>query len=109
YKGGARIAKMGDGGRKVTLNGADLERLYQMPIHSMTYIPKAKLNELLLVQRFGEPQQKIEEQEIGVSHWLYPDKGLDIILNKSGKAVFQYLPPRDFDKLIKPLQSLKSK
>lgn len=58
YKGGTRIAKMGNGERKVTLNSADLELLYQMPIRSMTYIPKAKLAGELITQRFGEPQQK---------------------------------------------------
>ncbi|NOR52104.1 MAG: hypothetical protein GQ470_05740, partial [Gammaproteobacteria bacterium] len=75
YQRGARIAKMGDGGRKVTLSSADIELIYQMPIRSMTYIPKAKLDDQLLIQRFGEPQQKIAEVKTGVTHWLYPDKG----------------------------------
>ncbi|MCW8826817.1 MAG: hypothetical protein OQK78_10390 [Gammaproteobacteria bacterium] len=106
YKGGTRIAKMGNGGRKVSLNSADLELLYQMPIHSMTYIPKAKLNAELLTQRFGVPQQKVVEEKAKVTHWLYPDKGLDIVLNESGKAVFQYLPPKDFSEITVPLQAL---
>ena len=107
YRGGTRIAKMGDGGRKITLNSADLDRAYQMSIRSMTYIPKAKLDSSLLVQRFGEPLQKIDEVNSGVTHWLYPDKGLDIILNESGKAVFQYLPPKNFSEIVGPLKALK--
>lgn len=109
YKRGARIAKMGDGGRKVTLSNEDLERAYRLPIRSMTYIPKAKLDSALLLQRFGEPQQKIDEVKAGVTHWLYPDKGLDIILNETGKAVFQYLPPRHFSEIVEPLNVLKER
>lgn len=109
YKGGTRIAKMGDGGRKVTLNSADLELLYQMPIRSMTYLPKAKLAGELITQRFGEPQQKIDEKKAEATHWLYPDKGLDILLNESGKAVFQYLPPKNFSEIMEPLTALEKK
>jgi len=109
YKRGSRIAKMGDGGRKVTLHSSDLDLLYQMPIRSMTYIPKVKLNDELLIQRFGKPQQKIEEQKAQNTHWLYPGKGLDIVLNESGKAVFQYLPPKNFTEITEPLKVLKTK
>lgn len=107
YQHGTRIAKMGDGGRKVTLNADDIERIYKMPIRSMTYIPKAKLDGELLTKRFGEPQQKIAESEAGITHWLYPEKGLDILLNDNGKVVFQYLPPKSFSEILEPLKSLK--
>jgi hypothetical protein len=106
YKSGTRIAKMGDGGRKITLSNADLELLYQMPIRSMTYIPKAKLDAALLTQRFGEPERKVSEVDAAVIHWLYPEKGLDIVLNESGKAVFQYLPPKYFSEIEQPLKRL---
>lgn len=107
YQRGTRIAKMGDGGRKVTLNAEDIERIYQMPIRSMTYIPKAKLDGALLTKRFGEPQQKIAETEAAITHWLYPEKGLDILLNDNGKVVFQYLPPKHFSEIVEPLNALK--
>ncbi len=106
YQRGIRIAKMGDGGRKVTLNKDDIRQIYKMAIRSMTYIPKAGLDAQLLIQRFGEPQQKIVELTNKITHWLYPDKGLDIVLNDSGKAVFQYLPPANFAEITDPLKRL---
>ena len=106
YQHGTRIAKMGDGGRKVTLSSDDIERIYKMPIRSMTYIPRARLDGPLLTKRFGEPQRKIAETEAGITHWLYPEKGLDILLNNNGKVVFQYLPPNNFDEIVEPLERL---
>jgi hypothetical protein len=38
-----------------------------------------------------------------VEHFLYPAKGLDLILDRKGKEVLQYVAPRDFARLREPL------
>jgi hypothetical protein len=40
----------------------------------------------------------------GVEHWLYPEKGLDLMLNDSGKEVLQYVAPREFATLARPFE-----
>ena len=57
-----------------------------------------------MAQRFGEPLRRIQEAG-GISHWLYPDKGLDIAINPDGKEVLQYINPADFSRIIEPLQN----
>ncbi|QEP43734.1 hypothetical protein D5085_11760 [Ectothiorhodospiraceae bacterium BW-2] len=107
YQRGARIAKMGDGGHKVTLSGADVELSYRTPIDSITYMPRATLSPELVVRRFGEPIEQIEEPGVG-QHWLYPDRGLDLLLTERGSAVLQYVAPSHFERLIAPLRALSA-
>jgi hypothetical protein len=40
----------------------------------------------------------------GVNHWLYPEKGLDIVVSDDGKEVLQYVAPRDFRQPVAPLR-----
>ena len=39
----------------------------------------------------------------GAEHLLYPELGLDLILNPEGKEILQYVAPRDFRRLQAPL------
>ncbi|MEN8170645.1 MAG: hypothetical protein ABFS08_10525 [Pseudomonadota bacterium] len=105
YERGVRIATLGSGGRKVTLDDVDLLSLASMPIASLTYIPKSQLSAELVQARFGTPAERIREKdsESLVEHWLYPDYGLDLILHEKGKEVLQYTQPGRFDSLRKPL------
>ncbi len=103
YANGVRVAGMGGGRQKVTVSEADLARLKQTPIASLTYLPRANLDAGLITARFGEPAERIKEKEGVIEHWLYPEKGLDIALDAEGKEVFQYVQPRDFEKLRAPL------
>lgn len=106
YERGVRVANMGGGRRKVTLADADLAQLKQMPIGSMTYIPRANLDAELVSKRFGEPAQRISEPEGNTVHWLYPQKGLDIALNPEEKEVLQYVRPAEFERISAPLKAL---
>jgi hypothetical protein len=103
YNRGARVANMGGGQRKVTLSDEDMARLQQMPIGSLTYIPRINLDAELISRRFGEPAERIAEPEGRVEHWLYPEKGLDIALDAEGKEVLQYVLPARFDAVRQPL------
>ncbi len=103
YDRGARISNLGSGTRKVELSDEDRRALTQLPIHTITYIPAADLDAELLASRFGEPARRLSEPESDIVHWLYPERGLDIALNPNGKEVFQYITPREFEKIQKPL------
>lgn len=103
YSHGTRISTLGDGSRKVTLSHDDLLRVKQSPIAMITYLPKIKLNNDLLLARFGKPARRIREIKNKTEHWLYPSLGLDVAQNKNGQTVLQYLPPKAFGKVVKPL------
>ncbi len=103
YNRGIRIATMGSGTRKVTLAPDDLRHVRRSPVASLTYLPRIDLEPELLLKRFGEPARRIEEPEETAVHWLYPKLGLDIAVDEKGQEVFQYVPPVDFDRVVRPL------
>lgn len=105
YAQGTRIATMGSGTRKVTLADEDLSKVRATPVNAITYIPRINLDAAIITKRFGEPARRIAENEGGIEHWLYPDKGLDIALDPEGKEILQYVVPGRFDELLKPLQA----
>lgn len=78
-------------------------------VKNLNYIPAVQLDDDLIVKRFGEPAQKVklDDKQVGW-HYLYPDKGLDLIYREEGKEVLQYVLPKDFNALIAPLQSHQS-
>lgn len=80
-----------------------LSQIEAWPISAMTYMPFANLEEDIIVGRFGEPAEKIRSHE-QAQHWLYPEKGLDLIINDVGKEILQYVPPGEFDRLVQPLR-----
>lgn len=92
--------------RRVTLADADLQALRKARLTSITFIPVADLSGDVIVQRFGTPAETIRIDE-RISHWLYPDKGLDVQLDVKGKEVLQYVAPADFHRLRDPLPSAK--
>nr|VFK45426.1 MAG: hypothetical protein BECKTC1821E_GA0114239_104816 [Candidatus Kentron sp. TC]VFK59506.1 MAG: hypothetical protein BECKTC1821F_GA0114240_103416 [Candidatus Kentron sp. TC] len=96
---GIRVKSMGDGARKVTLHPKDLTHIEHMPITAITYLPSADLDEEVIMKRFGEPKKRMKEDREGIVHWFYPHLGLDVVLNSKGKEVFQYVAPREFDRL----------
>lgn len=102
YERGLRVSATG-GGRKITPAPEDAARLRALPISGLTYMPSVRLDEEIFVKRFGQPDQRIREKASGAVHWLYAQHGLDITLGGAEKPVLQYVPPRDFDKLLQPL------
>lgn len=88
--------------RKSTLDPDDLARAMATPIRSIAFIPSINLDEQTMVSRFGEPQARLRSAE-GMQHLLYPEKGLDIIIDAQGKELLQYVAPADFDALRAPL------
>ena len=85
-----------DGGtRRYRLHADDLPPAYRAPVGIITFLPSFNLDEEIVQARFGTPAEIIQVHT-GQKHLLYPDKGLDLILNTDGKEVLQYLPPDKF-------------
>lgn len=78
------------------LGHQDREVAQQLRIKSITYIPHySKLDDEFFRQRFGEPERTLELSATS-QRWLYPSKGLVILIDQKGKEVLQYLLPGDF-------------
>ncbi len=102
YERGLRMSATGSG-KKITLTPDDVARLRSLPISSLTYMPGVRVEEPLFLKRFGKPEQIIKETKSGAIHWLYSKNGLDITLGGGEKPLLQYVSPKEFDKLVKPL------
>jgi len=88
--------------KKYTLSPDDLVEILDQVIVGVTFIPTVNLDETeVVLPRFGEPEQRI--QLSGVTHFLYPDKGLDLALHEDSKEVLQYVHPAAFSQLVAPL------
>ena len=107
YQRGLRVSKLGSGARKVDLAPQDRQTLLGKPVSHITYLPAADLEPELLSNLFGEPSRRITAKT-GITHWLYPEKGLDIALNPDGKEIFQYISPGRFSQLLAPLEHSQS-
>jgi hypothetical protein len=90
-------------GKRITLTADDLLIARNAPVASLTYLPTVRLEESIITKRFGQPDMRVREKTSGVTHWLYPKHGLDIVLNGNEKPVLQYLSPKDFELLREPL------
>jgi hypothetical protein len=90
-------------GKRITLAPDDLTRVRASTVASLAYLPNVRLEEPILAKRFGEPALRVREKETGITHWLYPQHGLDIAMSEGEKPLMQYLPPKDFDLLRAPL------
>ena len=90
------------GVRKYALSEQDQSRAFNAVIKSIAFIPTVNLDDDIIRKRFGEADEVIPKNN-GVSHYLYPDKGLDVILSEEGKEVLQYVAPAEFNRLRDPL------
>jgi len=97
-----RVRYMESGARKYILNPGDLPKVFQAPLAAMTFIPAIDIDEAAVVRRFG-PAAEIIRGKDQLRHLLYPDRGLDFIINEKGSEVLQYVAPRDFNRLREPL------
>jgi hypothetical protein len=100
----ARSEYMASGlAKKYMLSPADRLQVLDEIIVGLTFIPTVNLDEEVILARFGEPEKQIHLA--GVTHFLYPEKGLDIALHEDSKEVLQYVKPEDFQQLVVPLET----
>ncbi|HFD81175.1 MAG TPA: hypothetical protein ENK05_12410 [Gammaproteobacteria bacterium] len=93
---------MKSGARKFRVAPGDLRLAWEAPVSSITFLPSSRLDRETARARFGNPEETIKDGET-VTHLLYPAKGLDLIMDRKGKTVLQYVAPRDFERLRAPL------
>ena len=88
--------------RRITLHPDDLAAADKLPIRAISVIPTVNLDEATVVQRFGEPGERIVVSDKR-THLLYPKLGLDVVVDKDGKELLQYVAPQQFARLREPL------
>jgi hypothetical protein len=89
--------------RRWKVANEDLAAVRGAAVVAIGYIPMVNLEEDVVLSRFGEPSRRLVASDGGV-HWLYPDQGLDLTLDPEGRELLQYVAPREFDRLIAPLE-----
>ena len=93
-----------DGGtRRYRLHADDLPLAWQAPVKSIIFLPSVNLDEEIARNRFGIPAETIHSSE-QVTHLLYPDKGLDFVIDQDGKEVLRYVAPREVSILRRQLE-----
>jgi hypothetical protein len=92
------------GAHRLTLHADDEPAASATPIAGLVFLPAARFDEAVAVERFGTPPERLTTPD-GTVHLLYPADGLVIALDPQGRAkpVLQYVAPRDFDRLKAPL------
>jgi hypothetical protein len=87
------------GAWKFDMRDEDYLTIQNWPVRSLTYIPMAvQFDAALLEKRFGKPAER-KPIDAGREYWLYPDKGLVIMLADKEKEILQYVAPSDFARL----------
>lgn len=97
-----KVKYMESSTRRVDLAAEDQAALALAPIIAIGFIPSANLDEPMILQRFGVPAERIRATE-HTEHFLYPEKGLDVVLDAKGKELLQYVAPSEFARLRMPL------
>ena len=83
------------GTRRHHLHPDDLTVAYQAPVGIITFMPSFNLDETIVESRFGTPAEVVQVSE-QQKHLLYPDRGLDLILDTNRRELLQYLHPQAF-------------
>lgn len=99
-------AALKSGARKFTLSMEDRFDALGATVDGITFIPSVNLDDEVIRARFGEPS-RVVQKETGAQHYLYPEAGLDILLDENGREVLQYVAPADFSRLVQPLDVLQ--
>jgi hypothetical protein len=93
---------MESGTKKFLLSESDRTRADRLPLRGIAFIPAANLDDKTVISRFGVPMERVQQGET-LEHFLYPDKGVDVVIDSKGKEVLQYVAPADFARLRDPL------
>ena len=88
--------------KKYYLSADDVAQVLNEVITGLTFIPAVNLDEEVILARFGEPDQRIQQADM--THFQYREKGLDIVLSAQAKEVLQYVSPHAFQQLTEPLR-----
>jgi len=91
------------GAYELQLSPDEEQSLMDETFNTLTYTPiYVRLDDPMIRQRFGDPVEIITTDEDS-RHFLYPDIGLDIMVTEKGKAIFQYVAPSDFGRILEKI------
>ena len=78
------------------LRAEDIAATAGTPVVGITFIAAVQLDAATVLQRFGTPAERLQ-QGARLQHWLYPERGLAIVLDAEGREVLQFAAPADFE------------
>ena len=79
----------------------DRREALRSAIAGLSFLPANRLDPATLDARFGAPAERVQTPD-GVSHALYPDRGLAIAWDPAlGKAVLQLVPRADVERRLR--------
>ncbi|WP_019625746.1 hypothetical protein [Thioalkalivibrio sp. ALJT] len=94
---------MPSGARRYGLSDDALVSLGHVPIVELSYVPRARWNEELIVERFGEPSERMRiDSEHG--YWLYPEAGLAILVPRRGRVLMHYVTQERWAQTVERLR-----
>jgi hypothetical protein len=89
FDNGKKIVMSSTGGREIELYNQDKVEFMNMPVSSITLLPRKHLTERAIKMRFGEPDRK-EKQSDGLQHWFFDKLGMEMIIDPEGPEALQY-------------------
>lgn len=89
FENGKKIVMSSTGGREVELYNADKVSFMDLPVSSVTLLPRKHLTQRAIEMRFGSPDYK-ETQSDGLEHWFFKELGLELIIDPEGPEALQY-------------------
>ncbi len=95
-----RVKAFPSGSMKLEIAPDETAYIESLVAKAITYIPPISLTPETLEQQFGKAGSQQRDID-GNLHLLYPHLGLDAVLPASGKPILQFVPPSDFDRLLK--------
>lgn len=96
------------GSHQMRLSEEDFERALLMTIDEMSYSPAVDTEVDMLKNLFGEAEQTIQIDE-NSRYWLYPKRGLVILVNMEDKEVFHYFPLRNYQQVLQHIEQIKQR
>ena len=96
---------LGSGSRKYQISQEDLQKVMASTMTSITFIPLTGLDEDIVMKRFGQAAEVIEDESQN-THYLYPSMGLDVTIMSKGRDLLQYVAPESFSSLRAPLGNI---
>lgn len=79
------------GARRYEIHSDDTAHLLASPISAITYIPSVRLDEKMVLNRFGQAEKIQPDPNQASDHvWHYPRIGLSITFSTDEKTVLQY-------------------
>lgn len=93
--GAASQQYLENGTKKYTLDQSQYQEVEKLTVRSITFSPTARIDKVMIEQKFGEAKAHIITGE-NITHLLYPEIGLDALINTKGKDLLQYVSPRSF-------------